>query len=77
MDMDSVCAGDVIVKQAVQHLNAMASTFTGEEGEMEKCTAPLESTNSYRALIRLYVLGIYSLSRETQYRHIEARDAGM
>lgn len=77
MDMDSVCAGDVIVKQAVQHLNAIASTFAGEEGDIEECTVPLESTNNYKALIRLYVLGIYSLSRESQHRHIEVCDVGM
>ena len=79
MDMDSVCASDIIVKQAIGHLNAMASTFTDEAGSVDKFQIPLNSTNCYKTLIRLYVLGIYSLSRETpvvaQNHRIEPHDA--
>ena len=64
MDMNSVCASDTIVKQAVEHLNAMASTFVDEERSEEKFQVPLESTNCYKSLIRFYVLGIVELARE-------------
>lgn len=78
MDMGSVCASDTIVKQAVGHLNAMASTYTDEEESVERFQVPLTSTNCYKTLIRFYVLGIFSLSRETaimaQNHRIELRD---
>jgi len=70
--MDAVCPSDVIVEQAVAHLTAMAATFVEADSQGPgACDAPLPSTKCYQDIIRMYVLGMCSVSRREGGRQLE------
>ena len=61
LPIDDVGAASTVVRQAAQHLDARSTTFAGDD--VIACKVPAAARTSYRALIRLYVLDLYSLSR--------------
>ena len=62
LPLADVGADSTLTRQAVEHLDARSTTF-GAGDDVIVCKVPAAAKRSYRALLRLYVLDLYSLSR--------------
>ena len=62
LPMADVGADSTLVRQAVEHLDARSTTF-GAGDDVLVCRVPASAKGSYRALVRLYAMDLFSLSR--------------